>query len=92
MSAAFLPLVPGKPVPTPPRGRLGAAVPAVQPGDVPGGKFAGLTAPPESLARPEPDSACDREPVLTLRRDGDQLTHIEITCGCGRVTLLKCEY
>lgn len=32
------------------------------------------------------------KPVVTLKRNGDQVTHIHIQCGCGEVVELECAY
>lgn len=31
-------------------------------------------------------------PQVTVKRDGDRITHIVVTCACGQVTELACEY
>ncbi len=31
-------------------------------------------------------------PVVTLRRDGDHVTHIRIQCPCGQLIELECVY
>ena len=32
------------------------------------------------------------EPVITLKREGDRVTVIEVQCSCGQVIELKCDY
>ena len=32
------------------------------------------------------------QPKVTLRRDGDRITHIQIECGCGQIIDLECSY
>ena len=32
------------------------------------------------------------KPVVTLKRNGDQVTHIHIQCACGEVVELECAY
>lgn len=32
------------------------------------------------------------KPVVTLKRNGDQVTHIHIQCACGEVVELECSY
>jgi hypothetical protein len=32
------------------------------------------------------------KPVVTLKRNGDQVTHIHIQCSCGEVVELECAY
>lgn len=32
------------------------------------------------------------KPVVTLKRNGDQVTHIHIQCACGEVVELECTY
>lgn len=32
------------------------------------------------------------EPKVSLHREGDIVVAIEITCGCGRTTVLECDY
>ena len=34
----------------------------------------------------------DTQPAVTLKRDGDRITHIVVRCACGQVTELACEY
>jgi hypothetical protein len=33
-----------------------------------------------------------KEPKITLIKDGDTVTAIEVECGCGAVTRLDCQY
>ena len=49
---------------------------------------AGVPAPAAS-ARP----ASDEKPAeITLHKDGDVIRAIELTCACGRTTVIECEY
>jgi hypothetical protein len=36
--------------------------------------------------------ACNIEPRVTVRRDGNRITHVEIRCACGRHLELECVY
>lgn len=47
---------------------------------------AGSTAP-----RPHSDVSCAR-PEVVLHKNGDDIEAIEITCPCGHVMILDCEY
>lgn len=38
------------------------------------------------------NSPAKSKPVVTLKRNGDQVTHIHIQCGCGEVVELECAY
>ncbi|HUI06947.1 MAG TPA: hypothetical protein VL486_08055 [Verrucomicrobiae bacterium] len=44
-----------------------------------------------SLATHAAHSAED-QPTVTLKRDGDRVTHIVVRCTCGQVMELACEY
>lgn len=48
-------------------------------------------ASPASVVAPRPHVDHGR-PVVTLRREGDQLTGIRIECTCGKVIELDCLY
>ncbi len=55
-----------------------------------------VTAPSDSSSPGSPpahaaDSA-ESQPVVTLKRDGDRVTHIVVRCACGQVVELACEY
>jgi hypothetical protein len=41
-------------------------------------------------AHPHPHSAAS--PQVTLKRDGDRVTHINVHCSCGQVVELTCLY
>ena len=43
-------------------------------------------------ARTGPVPAHERLPVVTLRRDGDRVTRIQVRCSCGEVVELDCVY
>ena len=32
------------------------------------------------------------KPIVTLRRDGDRVTHVRVECACGQVIELECAY
>lgn len=32
------------------------------------------------------------EPTINLHREGDSIVAIEVICGCGRTTVLECDY
>ncbi len=50
---------------------------------------ASVTVPTTSCAHaPQPNA----KPVVTLKKDGDRVTHIRIQCGCGEVIELECAY
>jgi hypothetical protein len=36
--------------------------------------------------------SAETQPVVTLKRDGDRVTHIVVRCTCGQVIELACEY
>jgi hypothetical protein len=46
---------------------------------------------PPPVAAKEPEPACT-VPVITLTREGEQVTHITIRCTCGEVIELACVY
>ena len=48
-------------------------------------------ASPASMVAPRPHVEHGR-PVVTLRREGDQVTGIRIECTCGKVIELDCLY
>jgi hypothetical protein len=37
-------------------------------------------------------TAAVHTPHVSLKRDGDRVTHVTIQCGCGEVIELACEY
>jgi hypothetical protein len=39
-----------------------------------------------------PTSVANARPIVTLEREGDQVTHIRIQCACGQVIEIECEY
>jgi len=53
---------------------------------VPGNPIAHDTSSPVACAKSPPHA----KPVVTLKRDGDHVTHIHIQCGCGEVIELEC--
>ncbi len=36
--------------------------------------------------------AVRREPVVELIRDGSRVSHLKITCGCGEVITIECQF
>ena len=40
----------------------------------------------------EPDGDAPAEPKLETRRDGDRISRITVTCDCGRLHDIECEY
>jgi hypothetical protein len=44
---------------------------------------------PPALTGDTPDEI---EPKLETRRQGDQITRITVTCNCGRIHEIECEY
>ena len=49
-------------------------------------------APRAHRAETAPALAHDRLPVVTLKRDGDKVTRIQVRCSCGEVVELDCVY
>ena len=47
------------------------------------------SSPPATAARP---ACAAKEPQVNVKRDGDRVSHITITCGCGQRIELACEY
>ncbi len=43
------------------------------------------------LAAPPTAAPCGT-PSVSLKRDGDKITHIRVQCGCGEVIELACVY
>jgi hypothetical protein len=43
-------------------------------------------------SNPISHSHANAKPVVTLKRNGDQVTHIHIQCACGEVVELECAY
>jgi hypothetical protein len=76
MNSQFIPLVPRN-----------AGQPAESP--TPAQPFQALHAPGGS-AHPLPHAAVS--PQITLKRNGDQITHISVVCSCGQVVELACVY
>lgn len=44
----------------------------------------------------DPPTSCGmavrREPVVELIRDGSRVSHLKITCGCGEVITIECQF
>ncbi len=57
----------------------------------PGGAASHAGSPSASVVAPRPHGDHGR-PVVTLRREGDQVTGIRIECTCGKVIELDCLY
>ena len=53
-------------------------------------------APDESSSPASPAThaayPAETQPVITLKRDGDRVTHIVVRCTCGQVLELACDY
>ncbi|MBP9901004.1 MAG: hypothetical protein V9H26_25995 [Verrucomicrobiota bacterium] len=43
-------------------------------------------------AGPAPLAMACSDPLVTLQKDGDRVTHIRIQCACGQVVELACAY
>jgi hypothetical protein len=46
----------------------------------------------EASPAPHPEPHAGHEPKMTLQREGDRITHIQITCKCGEVLEIDCTY
>lgn len=60
-----------------------------------GGTTEGLdpAAMAEAAAASQTCSAAKRrDPVVELIRDGNRVSHLKITCGCGEVITIECQY
>jgi hypothetical protein len=54
---------------------------------------AAFVALPSSAPQPSPHAAtCAAKPSITLKRDGDRVTHVQVTCACGQVIEMECSY
>jgi len=55
-----------------------------------------LLPPPESsadgTAPTHAGHSAETQPTVSLKRDGDRVTHIIVRCACGQVMELACEY
>ena len=47
---------------------------------------------PTALPGSPADSAAHPAPTVTLKRDGDRVTQIQIRCPCGQLIELDCVY
>lgn len=63
------------------------------------GQVAGSPTPAQSFqtlqapgASPHSDPQAVVSPQITLKRDGDRITHINMVCSCGQVVELACVY
>ncbi len=85
MTKAFVPLTVSRSAPSAASGfqPLSAAVPGASP--APAAAFAATALPQHAGHAPTP-------PRVTLLREGDQVTHIRIECGCGEIVELACAY
>jgi hypothetical protein len=94
MSSAFIPLLPDTKAPSV-RNLTATANEGGGPGN-PG--FAALipdsapAAPRTLRAEAAPAPSHDRLPVVTLKRDGDKVTRIQVRCSCGELVELDCVY
>lgn len=50
------------------------------------------TAPGKGGRRTGPAPADQVEPTLEIKREGDRITRITVTCGCGCLHEIECEY
>lgn len=48
--------------------------------------------PPAAVQQNACNHAVKREPILELIRDGSRVTHLKITCGCGEVITVECQF
>ncbi|NOS71975.1 MAG: hypothetical protein HOP33_18865 [Verrucomicrobia bacterium] len=87
MSSKFVPLLPTAPASAGPGRTVDSAVAS--------SAFMALA----SSAAPSPAGTCSHAPAqssvkpsVTLRRDGDRVTHVRVECACGQVIELECAY
>ena len=87
MSSKFVPLLPTAPASAGPGRAVDSAVVSAA--------FMALSPSPAS----QPAGACahvpvqsSAKPIVTLRRDGDRVTHVRVECACGQVIELECAY
>jgi len=93
MANHFVPLL-APPSSAPPVPRPGL-MPVPTPGAAPA--FAPIhSATPNPPTAPAPPAAapCDaaKDPEVTLKREGDRITQIQIRCSCGESVILDCDY
>ena len=50
-----------------------------------------IAAAPKAPSPDAPPVACSN-PLVTLQKDGDSVTHVRIQCSCGQVIELACAY
>jgi hypothetical protein len=89
MTLAFVPLIPGALRKSETGSGSSARVKPTSAGNA--------NAPFESASsklnsEPAPEPHIHRDPIITLERQGDTITHIRVQCPCGQVTELKCNY
>lgn len=77
----FVPAKPTAGEPAPRTGATGSTGPAPHAGSS-----------PASVVAPRPHVEHGGRPLVTLQRDGDQVTGIRIECTCGNVIELDCLY
>lgn len=66
----------------------------------PGAGFKPVLAGPSSCSAPAPAGgtpgstppALASPPTITLKREGDRVTHVQIQCSCGELIELNCVY
>ncbi len=51
-----------------------------------------LENPSAAPTSPASGACAAAQPVITLQRDGDRVTRIQIKCSCGQVLELNCVY
>jgi hypothetical protein len=91
MSQRFVPFLPGSAPAAPSPGAAAATAPSKvlsQPADAK--RFVPAGPAPASTGA-SPSSPCG-SPVVSLERDGDQVSRIRVQCGCGEVIVLDCLY
>ena len=94
MPLDFIPLLPD----------IASSFRAIHASTLPGGRaaqdagFVALLPADASATRPlartgsPPAPAPERLPVVTLKRDGDRVTRIQVRCSCGEVVEMDCVY
>ena len=62
----------------------------VNPGQINDARYLSTEPIPHVHEMPVPGKS--GSPRITLRREGDRITHIGIECGCGQLIELECSY
>jgi hypothetical protein len=47
---------------------------------------------PSQHVHEAPAAKSSAAPRVTVRREGDRITHIQVECGCGQMIELECAY